>query len=256
MLLVYAMTRAAQHGWSNPETIGLLVASAALDRSTFVAIELRSKAPLLPLRIFRLRTLTAPNITGFLVGAALFSQFFLLTLYMQQVLHYSAIKTGVAYLTLTLAIIVFAAVAQASRDAGSASAACCRSVSRCRRAGSCCSRSCRSTGHYFWDLFPAFLLSGIGLALSFVPMTIAALIGVDETDAGIASGLINTSQQIGGAVGLAAATTIATTFTNRYVDSHAGVSSIERRCARLTATRSPSGRWQRSPQRAQWSRPS
>jgi len=77
-------------------------------------------------------------------------------------------------------------------------------------------------GHYFWDLFPGFLISGIGLALSFVPMTIAALIGVSEADAGIASGLINTSQQIGGAVGLAAATTIATTFTSRYVDSHLG----------------------------------
>ena len=80
-------------------------------------------------------------------------------------------------------------------------------------------------GHYFWDIFPGFLVSGIGLALSFVPMTIAALIGVDESDAGIASGLINTSQQIGGAVGLAAATTIAMTFTNRYVDSHAGSSA-------------------------------
>jgi len=111
MLLVYAMTRATQHGWGSPSTIGLLVASAALVL-TFLLIELRSKAPLLPLRIFRNRTLSAANITGFLVGAALFSQFFLLTLYMQEILHYSAIETGVAYLTLTLAIITFAAVAQ------------------------------------------------------------------------------------------------------------------------------------------------
>src|SRR5437899_11623108 len=112
MLLVYAMTRATQHGWATAETIGLLSASAALVL-TFVVIEFRSKAPLLPMRIFRLRTLTASNITGLLMGAAIFSQFFLLTLYMQQVLHYSALKTGVAYIGLTLTIIAFSAVAQA-----------------------------------------------------------------------------------------------------------------------------------------------
>ena len=112
MLLVYALTRATQHGWATAETIGLLAASAALIVAFFV-IELRSKAPLLPLRIFRLRTLTASNVSGLLMGGAIFSQFFLLTLYMQQVLHYSALKTGVAYIALTLTIIVFSAVAQA-----------------------------------------------------------------------------------------------------------------------------------------------
>src|SRR6266566_4189312 len=112
MLLVYAMTRATQHGWATGETIGLLAASVILIAG-FFAIELRSKAPLLPLRIFRLRTLSASNLSGLLMGAAIFSQFFLLTLYMQQVLHYSAIKTGVAYIGLTLTIIAFSAVAQA-----------------------------------------------------------------------------------------------------------------------------------------------
>src|SRR5436309_12055316 len=111
MVLVYAMTRATEHGWLTAETLGLLAASAALVGS-FVAIEFRSKAPLLPMRIFRLRTLTASNITGLLMGGAVFSQFFLLTLYMQQVLHYSALKTGVAYIALTLAIISFSAVSQ------------------------------------------------------------------------------------------------------------------------------------------------
>src|SRR2546421_10103357 len=112
MLLVYAMTRATQHGWTTAETIGLLAASVALIAAFFV-IELRSKAPLLPLRIFRLRTLSASNLSGLLMGGAIFSQFFLLTLYMQQVLHYSAIKTGVAYIGLTLSIIGFSAVPQA-----------------------------------------------------------------------------------------------------------------------------------------------
>ena len=112
MLLVYAMTRAVQHGWGTPETIGLLVASAVLIVG-FVGIELRSSAPLLPMRMFRLRTLTGSNVAGFLLGCAVFSQFFLLTLYMQQVLHYSALQTGVAYIALTLTIIVFANVSQA-----------------------------------------------------------------------------------------------------------------------------------------------
>jgi len=111
MLLVYAMTRATQHGWATTETVGLLVASAALVVG-FVVIELRSKAPLLPMGIFRLRTLAASNVSGLLLAAAVFSQFFLLTLYMQQVLHYSALQTGVAYVALTLSIIGFSAVAQ------------------------------------------------------------------------------------------------------------------------------------------------
>src|SRR5207253_9371867 len=111
MLLVYAMTRATQHGWATTETIGLLAASAALIVG-FVVIEVRSKAPLLPMSIFRLRTLAASNISGLLLAAAVFSQFFLLTLYMQQVLHYSALKTGVAYVALTLSIIGFSAVSQ------------------------------------------------------------------------------------------------------------------------------------------------
>src|SRR3954465_385892 len=111
MLLVYAMTRATQHGWGTGTSIGLLAGAAALIVA-FVVIELRSKAPLLPMRIFRLRTLTGSNIAGLLLGAAVFSQFFLLTLYMQQVLHYSAIQTGIAYVPLTLTIIAFANVAQ------------------------------------------------------------------------------------------------------------------------------------------------
>jgi EmrB/QacA subfamily drug resistance transporter len=223
MLLVYAMTRATQHGWGTPETIGLLAASVVLVVA-FVVIEMRSKAPLLPLRIFRLRTLTGSNVSGLLLAGALFSQFFLLTLYMQQVLHYSALKTGVAYIPLTLSIILFSGLAQALATrvgvrrvlpVGMLLAA----------AGLVLFARLPVHGHYFWDVFPAFLLSGIGLAMAFVPMSIGALAGVRESDAGIASGLINTSQQIGGAIGVAAATTIATTFTTHYVRSHAGASA-------------------------------
>ena len=224
MLLVYAMTRATQHGWGTASTIGLLAASAALIIA-FVVIELRSKAPLLPMRIFRLRTLAASNATQLLVAAALFSQFFLLTLYMQEVLHYSALQTGVAYIPLTLSIVLVSAVAQ-----GLVTRVGIRPVLPVGLLLSAAAIVLYAIlpvdGHYFWDLFPAFMLSGIGLALSFVPLVIGGLTGVRQSDAGVASGLFNTSQQIGGAIGVAVATTIATTFTTRFVDDHPGSSIV------------------------------
>jgi EmrB/QacA subfamily drug resistance transporter len=223
MLLVYALTRATQHGWGSPSTIGLLASSAILI-AAFVLIELRSRAPLLPMRLFRLRTLAAANASGVMIAAVGFSMFFLLTLYLQQVLGYSPVQTGVAFVTITLSIVVFSNVAQTL-------------VTRLgpRRvlttglllaAGALVLLAQLPTdGHYFWNVFPALLLGGIGMALSFVPMTIAGLTGVERADAGVASGLINTSRQIGGAVGLAAVSTIATTATANYVDSHPGATA-------------------------------
>jgi EmrB/QacA subfamily drug resistance transporter len=222
MLLVYAMTRATQHGWATPSTIGLLAASTVLMLA-FLVIEARSKAPLLPMRIFRLRTLAASNASGLLMSAAIFSQFFLLTLYMQQVLHYSALKTGVAYIALTVTIVGFSAISQALVTR--------LGIRPILPAGLALSAAALVLfarlpvhGHYLSDLLPAFLLSGIGLALAFVPMSIGGLTGVHQADAGIASGLINTTQQIGGAIGVALATTIATTYTNRFVTAHPGTS--------------------------------
>jgi len=224
MLLVYGMTHATQHGWATAETIGLLAASAALIVSFFL-IESRTKAPLLPLRIFRLRTLTGSNVSALVATGAVFSQFFLLTLYMQQVLHYSALKTGVAYIALTVTTIAFSAVSQGLVTR--------LGVRRVLPAGLVLSTvalvlfgQLPVDGHYFWDLLPGFIVSGLGLALVFIPMSIGALTGVRPADAGIASGLISTSQQIGGAIGVAAATTIATTFTNHYVSSHAGTTAF------------------------------
>ena len=224
MLLVYGMTHATQHGWATAETIGLLAASAALIVSFFL-IESRTKAPLLPLRIFRLRTHTGSNVSALVATGAVFSQFFLLTLYMQQVLHYSALKTGVAYIALTVTTIAFSAVSQGLVTR--------LGVRRVLPAGLVLSTvalvlfgQLPVDGHYFWDLFPGFIVSGLGLALVFIPMSIGALTGVRPADAGIASGLISTSQQIGGAIGVAAATTIATTFTNHYVSSHAGTTAF------------------------------
>jgi predicted MFS family arabinose efflux permease len=177
------------------------------------------------MRIFRLRTLAGANVTAFLLGTSVFSQFFLGTLYMQQVLGFSAIETGVAYLPLTVTIVLLANVAQnlVTRVG----------VRRVMPVGLALAAGALllltqvpPDGHYFFDLFPSFLISAVGLAFAFIPMTIAALMGVEAADAGVASGLLNTSQQIGGAIGLAAASTIATTFTTRYVDAHPGSSPL------------------------------
>jgi MFS family permease len=193
--------------------------------ASFFLIESRTKAPLLPLRIFRLRTLAGSNLSALIASGAVFSQFLLLTLYMQQVLHYSALKTGVAYLGLTLTTISLSAVVQGLVTRFG--------VRRILPVGLALSTvalllfaQLPVDGHYFWDLFPGFIVSGLGLAFVFIPMSIGALTGVRPADAGIASGLISTSQQIGGAIGVAAATTIATTFTNHYVSSHAGTTAF------------------------------
>jgi MFS family permease len=225
MLLVYAMTRATQEGWGSASTIGLLAGAAALV-AAFVAIELRSRAPLLPLRIFRLRTLAAANATAVVIASVAFSQFFLLTLYMQDVLRYSAIQTGLGFVAITLTITVFSNVAQnlVTRfgprrvlTAGLLLAA--ASLAMAARLP--------VEGHYLWDIFPMLLVGGVGLALCFVPVTIAGLTGVQPAEAGVASGLINTSRQIGGAVGLAAVSTIAATYSARYADGHAGSTPLD-----------------------------
>jgi EmrB/QacA subfamily drug resistance transporter len=207
MLFVYALTRGAQHGWSNTATIALLSGSAVLI-AAFLAIELRSKAPLLPLRIFRQRTLAAANAAGVVIAAVGFSMFFVLTLYLQQVLHYSAIQTGVAFIAITLTIVAFSNVAQTLVTRLGARRVLVIGLLLDTAALAWLSRL-PVEGHYFRDLFPALVVAGVGMAFSFVPMTIAGLSGVHPADAGIASGLINTSRQVGGAIGLAAVSTIA-----------------------------------------------
>jgi predicted MFS family arabinose efflux permease len=223
MLLVYAMTRATSDGWGSSSTLGLLAGAAALVLA-FVAIELRSPAPLMPLRIFRLRTLTAANVAMAIVGAVAFSEFFLLTLYLQDVLHYSAIQSGVAFAAFALTVVVVSNVAQVivgrlgvrpTLTAGLLVSA--ASVALLTRLP--------VDGHYFWDLFPPFALGGAGMGLSFVPVTIASLTGVERSDAGIASGLINTSRQIGGAIGLAGASAIAASSTASFARAHSAVTA-------------------------------
>ena len=185
---------------------------------TFIAIERRSAAPLLPLSIFRLRTLTGANITGFLLGASIFAMFFFLSLYMQQILGWSALKTGVSYLAIALTTIPAAGIAQALVTR--------IGVRTVLAVGMLCNTvallwftQVSVGGSYVTDLLPGFLIGAVGLGFSFVPISIAALAGVQAQEAGLASGLINTSQQIGGAVGVAILSTIATTRTSDLIAS-------------------------------------
>src|SRR2546429_1360562 len=223
MLLVYAATRATTDGWGAPATLGLFAGAIALVLA-FVAIELRSPSPLLPLRIFRSRTLTGANTAMAIVGAVAFSEFFLLTLYLQNVLHYSAMESGAAFVGFAGAVVVVSNIAQVvvgrigvrpTLTAGLLASAV--SVALLTRLP--------VHGHYFWDLFPWFVLGGAGMGLSFVPVTIASLTGVERSDAGVASGLINTSRQIGGAIGLAAVSAIAATSTSNYAQAHSAVTA-------------------------------
>jgi EmrB/QacA subfamily drug resistance transporter len=220
MMLVYAMTRATTDGWGSASTIALLAGSAGLV-SAFVLVELRSRFPLLPMRIFRSRTLSAANGTMAIVGGVTFSEFFLLTLYLQNVLGYSALRAGAAFVAFAGSVVIVSNLAQpiVARFG----------VQRTLVAGLIMSAASVALltripvhGNYFTDLFPAFVLGGTGLSLTFVPVTIASLAGVERSDAGVASGLVNTSRQIGGAIGIAAISAIAATSTSNYVDSHPG----------------------------------
>jgi EmrB/QacA subfamily drug resistance transporter len=221
MLLVYATTRATSDGWTAVTTIGLFVAAIAFVLA-FLAIELRARSPLLPLRIFRLRSLTAANSVMAIVGAATFAEFFLLTLYLQDVLRYSAMQTGAAFVAFAAAVVFTSNVARfvvarlgvrATLTIGLLLSTI--SVTALTRLP--------LDGRYFADLFPWFALGGAGLGLSFVPVTIASLAGVDRSDAGVASGLINTSRQIGGAIGLAATSAIAAASTSGYIAGRPGL---------------------------------
>jgi EmrB/QacA subfamily drug resistance transporter len=219
-LLVYALVDTVSSGWGSSKTLGLLAISFAL-LAVFVATELRSRAPLMPFRIFRLRTLTGANVAGLLTGASLFAMFFFLSRYMQQVLGYSALKAGLSYLPLALFIIV---------SAGAASVLVTRlGFKPVLLAGFglvtvalLWFAQVPVDGSYVSDLLGPMILAAIGLGFVFVPVTIAAVSNISKDDSGLASGLINTSQQVGGALGLAVLGTIASTRTENLITAAKG----------------------------------
>jgi EmrB/QacA subfamily drug resistance transporter len=210
-LLAYAFLDASESGWGSTKIIGLLAGAVALI-AIFVAIELRSKAPLVPFRIFRLRTLTGANIVGLLLGASLFSMFYFISLYMQQVLGYSAIEAGLAYLPLAVTIIVAAGIGGQLVTRFGFKPILALGMTFVA-AGLVYWSQVSVGGGFFADVLGPSLLAAMGLGFGFVTSTIAAVAGVGDREQGLASGLINTSQQIGGALGLAVLSTIANSRT-------------------------------------------
>ena len=208
---VYAMSEAPDAGWLSGQTF-LFTAIAVVLIAVFLWRELRTDAPLVPLWIFRLRPVTVANAVGALLGGAIFGGFFLLTLYMQQVLGYSALEAGVAFLATAGTTIPAAAISQAL-------------VTRMGVKPVMTTGLFLMTFSYLWftqlpadgtfwtNLFIPYLASGFGLAFIFIPLSLAALTVVEDRISGISSGLLNTSQQIGGALGVAIMATISTTHT-------------------------------------------
>ena len=211
VVLVYAISQAPAVGWTAARTLALLAASAAL-LAGFLVIETRAKAPLLPLRLFQLRTLAGSNVAGFLLGASFFAFIFVATLYMQQVLGYSALKTGISWLAASLTSVALAGVSQMLVTRASAKLVMAAGMVLIG-AGIVWATQAPVHGQFWADLAGPFFVTGAGTAFAFIPVSIGALAGVAERDAGIASGLLNTSQQIGGAIGVAVASTVAATHS-------------------------------------------
>jgi EmrB/QacA subfamily drug resistance transporter len=205
-LFVYAISKAPDVGWSSAQTILVLLASGALCLVS-VAIEVRSSAPLVPLGIFRIRSLLAANVVGFLLGAVIYANFFVLTLYVQQVLGWSALRTGVTFLATAGTTVVWAGISQALvTRLGPRPVMVIGMLVLAASVG--WYTGIPVHGHYWPDLLPAYLTFALGMAFAFIPVSIAALAQVEPREAGLASGLINTNQQIGGAIGVAVAATI------------------------------------------------
>jgi EmrB/QacA subfamily drug resistance transporter len=209
---VYGITQANDYGWGSGTTVGIF-AAALLLLVGFVIRETRAKDPLMSFSILRIKTVAGANIAGFILGTALFSMFLMLTLYMQQVLGYSAMKTGVAYLAVALTSIAGAMVAQQLVTRVGVKPVLVTGMSLLT-VGLLSFTQVSVDGSYLADLLPGFLIIAIGLSFSFVPISIAALAGIEAKDAGLASGLINTTQQIGGALGIAVLSSVAIAQTN------------------------------------------
>jgi EmrB/QacA subfamily drug resistance transporter len=206
-LLVYALVEAESAGWASAQTLGLIGGSAAL-LALFAAIELRSSAPILPFSIFRIRAVTGSNVASLALGGAVFGMIFILTLYMQQVLAYSPIETGLAWLAMSLTALAssMAASVLVTRIGMRIPLTVGLVVAG---AGLALLAGIPADGDYLIDLMPGLLITGLGLGAAFVALSIGALEGVPERDAGLASGLVNTTQQVGGALGVAVLSTLA-----------------------------------------------
>ncbi len=210
--LVYAISQAPQVGWGSAQTVALL-ATAAISLGCSVVVEARAKSPLVPLHLFASGSIGGANVVGFLLGASFFTFIFIGALYMQQVLGYSALKTGLAWLTASLTSVALAGLSQILVTRVSARAVMAIGMGLIG-GGILWATQVPVQGHFWVHLAGPFFVAGAGTAFAFIPVSIAALAGVGERDAGVASGLLNTSQQLGGAIGVAIASTVAATHSH------------------------------------------
>jgi EmrB/QacA subfamily drug resistance transporter len=223
VVLVYAISQAPQLGWAATQTLAMLATSAGL-LTAFLIIEARVEAPLLPLRLFRLSTVAGSNAVGFLLGASFFTFIFVGTLYMQQVLGYSALKTGVAWLTASLASVAFAGLSQILVTRTAAKIVMAFGMALIG-AGILWATQIPANGNFWHNLAGPFFVAGVGTAFAFIPVSIGALAGVAEGDAGVASGLLNTSQQLGGAIGVAVASSVAASHFHALIRHGSGTAA-------------------------------
>jgi predicted MFS family arabinose efflux permease len=228
-LLVYGIVKAESYGWLGWETWARL-AGAAVLLGAFVLIERAVKVPLVRLGIFRMRHLTGANLVMLAVMGGLFGTFFFTSIYVQNILGFSAIETGVAFLPMTLTIILFSGIAQqllarvSPRNIGIVGMV-------TSAVGLLMLRGIEAGGSYWTDLLPGILVIAAGLGLTFVPLTLIATSGVRDDDAGLASGLFNTSQQVGGALGLAILTTVANSYTSSLLGDLPGAPTAEQQAS-------------------------
>ena len=210
-LLVYTIVDAESAGWTSARTFAGIGGALALI-GVFVLVEARARKPLMPLSTFRLQTLRGANVVGVLTGMALFSMFFVISLYLQQVLGYSALKAGLAYLPLSSVIIISAGIAsQVVTRVGFKPTLILGSL--LTAAGLLWFTQIPVHGSFAVNVLGPSIVAGAGLGFSFVPVTIAAVTGTRPDQAGLASGLINTSQQVGGALGVAILASVASSVS-------------------------------------------
>ncbi len=211
VLLVEAISEAPQCGWGATRTIGLLAASAAV-LVMFLIIETRTEDPLLPLSIFRLRTLASANVAGLLLGGSFFAFVFAGTLFMQEVLHYSALETGLAWLAASVTSMALAGVSQLLVTRIGPKIVMAIGLMLIGT-GVIWAAQVPVHGHFLANLAGPFVVAGAGTAFSFIPISVAALQGVAEHQSGLASGLLNTSTQFGAAIATAIASSVAASGT-------------------------------------------
>jgi MFS family permease len=215
LVLVYAISQAPQVGWAATQTLAMLAAGAVL-LALFLVVEAKAEAPLLPLPLFRLSGVAGSNAVGFLLGTSFFTFVFLGTLYMQQVLGFSALATGAAWMTASVTSLACAGLSQRLVTRTSAKPVMAVGMALIG-AGILWAAQAPADGNFWPDLAGPFFIAGVGTAFAFIPVSIGALAGVTGRDAGVASGLLSTAQNLGGAIGVAIASSIAASHSRTLV---------------------------------------